>query len=163
VELAREGDGAATAPSAMPVWEPVPPGRLVNRGFAVADHLEAYDWTLLEDRPGFLRIDAHLPPHLCNPQGMLFGGYTGTYVDFVSLHAIRAGEDRTDPDLPRHFIVTINMRIDYFEPLVGPRFVMEAEVVNQRGKTSLVAMRMLQDDVTAVYALTTLRTTDTRL
>ncbi len=40
---------------------------------------------------------------------------------------------------------------------------MEAEVVNQRGRTSLVAMRMLQDDVTAVYALTTLRTTDTRL
>ena len=57
-------------------------------------------------------------------------------------------------------MATINMRIDYFEPIVGPRFVIDATVENRRGKTLLVATRMLQDDVLATYALTTMREMD---
>jgi acyl-coenzyme A thioesterase PaaI-like protein len=146
-----------------PHWLDVPAGRLVNRGHPAADHLEAYDWVVLHQAPGLLRIDAHLPAHLLNPQGQLFGGFTPTYVDLVSLHAARAGDDQANGGGPRYFMVTINMRVDYFEPIVGPRFVIEAEVAHRRGRTSLVTTRMIQHDVIATYALTTLRTTDVEL
>ncbi len=55
---------------------------------------------------------------------------------------------------------TINMRVDYYEPIVGPRFLIEAKVEHRRGKTSTVVVKMYQDDLLATYAYTTLRTTD---
>ena len=58
------------------------------------DFLEAYDWTVLEERVGFLRLDAGLPDHVKNPRGQLFGGFTPTYVDLVALNTVRAGPDR---------------------------------------------------------------------
>lgn len=141
-------------------WTDVPPGRLVNRGHPAGDHLEAYDWTVLDQEPGLLRIDAHLPPQVRNPQGQLFGGFTPTYIDLISLHVTRTTEDTSDPDTPRYWMATVNMRVDYFEPVVGPRFILEAEVEHQRGRTFLVASRMIQDGVLATYALTTLRRTE---
>lgn len=156
------GGGAAAAPDRH--WLDVPPGRLVNPGHPAADHLEAHLWTVLREEPRRLQIDAHLPAHLLNPQGQLFGGFTPTYVDLVSLHAARrADEVGRSPDEPRYFMATVNMRIDYLEPVFGPRFLIDVEVENQRGRSFLVVCRMIQDDVLATYALTTLRRTDIEL
>jgi len=143
-----------------PHWLEIEPGRLMNRGHPAGDLLEAYDWVVLDEEPGRLRIDAHIPARVLNPRGQLFGGFTPTYVDLVSLHCTRAGPDRTNPEVPRTWMATVNMRIDYFEPILGPRFTIEANVEHRRGKTWLVATRMYQDDLLAAYALTTLRTSD---
>lgn len=135
-----------------PWAEEVPEGRLVNRGHAAGDVLEAWEWRVLEREPGLLRIEAHLPSSLLNPRGQLFGGFTGTYVDFVSLYTLRG-----DPTSPRGFLSTINMRCDYFEPIVGPTFEIEGRVINSRGRNALVEARFFQDDVMAVFAISTMR------
>jgi len=49
------------------------------------------------------------------------------------------------------------MRVDYFEPIVGPRFLIESQIEKQRGRTRFVATRFIQDSELAVFALTTMR------
>src|SRR5579875_2827053 len=138
-------------------WVAPEPGRLVGRGHPAGDFLEAYSWDVLEDRPGFLRVSCHLPKHVLNPRGQLFGGFTPTYVDMISLFTARAGRQDRFATGPRNWLATTNMRIDYFEPILGPRFVIESQLEKQRGRTIFVTTRFLQDDVLAVFALTTMR------
>ncbi len=121
------------------------------------DLLEAYDWEVTEERAGFLRISAHLPAHVRNPRNQLFGGFTPTYVDLVSLFTVRAGPGRLDPKVARGWMATVNMRIDYFEPIRGPRFDIVGELEHVRGRTSLVSTKMYDDDTLAAHAITTLR------
>jgi acyl-coenzyme A thioesterase PaaI-like protein len=137
-------------------WTPPPPGRLIGRGHPAGDFLEAWAWDVTEERVGFLRIEAELPAQVRNPRGQLFGGFTPTYVDLVSLFTVRAGEDKSVPRAWR-WLATTNMRIDYFEPIVGPRFVMESTLEKQRGRTHFVSTRFFQGTELAVYALTTMR------
>ena len=59
------------------------------RGHPAGDFLEAYLWRVVERGPGWLKVDAHLPDHARNPRGQLFGGFTPTYVDLISLFAAR--------------------------------------------------------------------------
>lgn len=119
--------------------------------------LEAWKWKVLEESPGLLVIEAPLPESLKNPQGQLFGGFTPSYVDFVSLYTVHTGHPDRDPTSPRHWLTTINMRCDYFEPIVGPTFTVRGELVNQRGLTSLVSTQFFQDETMAAHAITTLR------
>ncbi len=152
-EESAEG-GALTRP-----WASAPPGRLIGRGHRAGDFLEAWDWRLLDERPGFLRIDAGLPDHVKNPRGQLFGGFTPTYVDLVALFTVRSSQGRLRDPSPRpgNWLATTNMRLDYFEPILGPRFVIESVLEKRRGRTNFVATRFFQDDELAVFALTTLR------
>lgn len=130
------------------------PGRLLGKGHSVGDFLEAHEWRLLERRPGYLRLDVHLPDHVRNARGVLFGGFTATYVDLVAVHTVRAGEPRG----ARRWLATVNLRVDYLEPVSGPRFEIESEVVNQRGRVSLVQTRF-RDAAgrLLVFAMTTIR------
>jgi acyl-coenzyme A thioesterase PaaI-like protein len=132
-------------------------GRLVGRGHPAGDFLEAYEWHVVDERDGYLSIDAHVPPHVRNPRGQLFGGFTPTYVDLVALFTVRAGPDRLDPGKPRGWRATTRMQVEYFEPIVGPRFVMESNLEKRRGRTSFVITRFLQDGELAVLATTTMR------
>jgi acyl-coenzyme A thioesterase PaaI-like protein len=141
---------------AIAAWSAPPPGRLLGRGHAAGDFLEAYEWDLLEEEEGYLRVEAELPPHVRNPRGQLFGGFTPTYVDLVALLTVRAGH-RADRSGPRSWLATTNMRVDYFDPIVGPRFTMESRLERRRGRTAFVSTRFLQDGELAVYALTTMR------
>ncbi|MBI1816220.1 MAG: PaaI family thioesterase [Deltaproteobacteria bacterium] len=139
-------------------WWTSDPSRLVGRGHPAGDFLEAYEWTVTERRKGFLRIAAHVPAHVKNPRGQLFGGFTPTYVDMVALMTVRAGEE---PGSPRHWLATTNMRIDYFEPVVGPRFVIESELIKARGRLRFVQTRFLDEAATLlVFAVTTMREVD---
>lgn len=38
----------------------------------------------------------------------------------------------------RRWLATLNMRVDYFRPVIGPRFEMEGRVVHMRGGTGMV-------------------------
>jgi acyl-coenzyme A thioesterase PaaI-like protein len=50
------------------------------------------------------------------------------------------------------------MQLDYFEPVVGPEFEIESQIVKRRGRTHFVETRFLEaGDVLAVLAMTTLR------
>ena len=137
-------------------WAQREPGRLIGRGHPAGDFLEAYDWDLLEESPGLLRVRAHLPAHVKNPRGQLFGGFTPTYVDLVALLTVRTTDPVRDGRL-RTWLATMNMRLDYFEPVTGPTFVVESELEKRRGRTSFVVTRFWQDDTLAAYALTTMR------
>ena len=54
-------------------------------------------------------------------------------------------------------MATTSMRLDYFEPVIGPSFVIDSTLEKKRGRTHFVVTRFLQDDELAVLAATTLR------
>jgi acyl-coenzyme A thioesterase PaaI-like protein len=134
------------------------PGQLVGRGHPAGDFLEAYLWRVVERGSGYLKVDAHLPNHARNPRGQLFGGFTPTYVDLVSLFAARTGETVESDSAPQ-WLATTNMRVDYFDPVTGPRFFLESRIVRERGRTVMIETRFVEpaDGKLLVFALTTLR------
>jgi acyl-coenzyme A thioesterase PaaI-like protein len=144
-------------PPVVCAWRARQPGQLIGRGHPAGDFLEAYEWQVLDEGAGFLRIRAHVPAHVRNPRGQLFGGFTPTYVDLLALFTVRAGESRLEQRF-RTWLATTNMRVDYFEPIVGPQFVMESRLIKKRGRTNFVETRFFDPaDTLAVFALTTLR------
>jgi acyl-coenzyme A thioesterase PaaI-like protein len=141
-------------------WMAPAPGKLLGKGHPAGDFLQAYDWTLLERGKGFLKVEAHVPDHVRNPRGQLFGGFTPTYVDLISLFASRTGESAAgDSETNRPWLATTNMRVDYFDPVMGPTFHLEARIVRERGRTVMIETRFLDpaDGKLLVFALTTLR------
>ena len=138
-------------------WMAPPPGKLLGRGHPAGDFLEAHEWKLLERKPGYLKVEAHLPDRVRNPRGQLFGGFTPTYVDLVALFTVRAGELRMEERL-RTWLATTNLRVDYFEPIVGPNFWIDSRLVKRRGRTNFVETRFFDpQDTLAAFALTTMR------
>ena len=142
-------------PMARP-WATPEPGRLVGRGHPAGDFLEAWAWDLLEEGDGYVRVSAHLPDHVRNPRGQLFGGFTPTYVDLIALFTVRSRAQRSEPRT-HQWLATTSMRVDYFEPVVGPTFVLDSRREKQRGRTHFVMTRFLQDGELAVLAATTMR------
>ena len=140
---------------ALRAWNTREPGRLIGRGHPAGDFLEAYNWDLLVDEPGHLRVSCPLPHNVRNPRGQLFGGFTPTYVDLIALMTVNAGQDRSKQ--PRHWLATINMRVDYLEPITGPTFVVDSTLEKLRGRTGFVLTRFYQDEELAAHALTTMR------
>ena len=144
-------------------WRSPPPGRLIGRGHPAGDFLEAYEWVLEEESPGALTVLATIPDHVRNPRGQLFGGFTGTYVDFMSLFTFWAGRE-DERVKTRSWLATLNMRVDYFRPVMGPRFEMEGRVVHLRGGTGMIETRFFEEGAgpegsPLVYAYTTLKAT----
>ena len=70
-------------------WTTTEPGRVIGRGHPAGDFLEAWAWDLLEEDEGHIRVLAHLPDHVRNPRGQVFGGFTPTYVDLIALLTVR--------------------------------------------------------------------------
>lgn len=138
-------------------WATDDPERLVGRGHPVGDLLDADAWRVLERSRERLRVRATLNDTVRNPRGELFGGFTPTYVDLVALFTVRAGEDRAELRF-RSWLATTNMRVDYFEPIVGPEFEIESQLLKRRGRTCFVETRFFDgEDQLAVFAVTTLR------
>jgi hypothetical protein len=104
-----------TSGSRLPVlaWRQRAPGQLIGKGHPAGDFLEAYEWQVLEEAAGLLRIRAHLPEHVRNPKGQLFGGFTPTFVDLVALFTVRAGQPGEEVSF-NSWLATTNMRVDCF-------------------------------------------------
>ncbi len=134
-----------TAERIIRQWHTDDPKRLVKRGHPAGDLLDAYKWEVLERGKGRLRVRAALPERLRNPRGTLFGGFTPTYVDFISLHTFHT--DR-DPDEPRRWLNTTHMSVEYFAPITGPTFEMVCEVVSKGGRTGHVQTKFIGEDGT---------------
>lgn len=124
-------------------------------GHNAGDLVESTQWEVLREEKGLVEVEAHLPAHLLNPRQQLFGGFTGIYVDMISLYTCR-----TLFDDPKEFqwSATVNMRIDYFAPVLGPRFRLRGELINDGKSTCLVATHFTDlEGNKLVYAITTLR------
>lgn len=137
-------------------WVTTEPGRLIGRGHPAGDFLEAWSWELLEEGDGFIRVSAHLPNQVKNPRGQLFGGFTPTYVDLIALFTVRSRAMRA-AHKNLGWLATTSMRVDYFNPILGPRFVIDSRREKQRGRTHFVLTRFFQDEELAVLAATTMR------
>lgn len=124
-------------------------------GHNAGDLVESSEWKILVEKRGLVEVEAHLPEHLLNPRNQLFGGFTGTYVDMISIFTYRTLFDNKNLF---KWSATVNMRIDYFAPVLGPTFKLRGELINDGRTTCLVATHFL--DVSGnklVYAITTLR------
>ena len=144
-------------PPFIRAWASRKPGQLLGRGHPAGDFLQAYEWKLVEESPGLLRVRAHVPAHVRKPRGQLFGGFTPTYVEHVALFTVRAGEQRVEERF-RTWLATTNMRVDYFEPILGPEFLIDSRLVKRRGRTNFVETRFYDpEDTLAAFALTTMR------
>ena len=137
------------------IWGDPAPGQVMGQGHPVGDFLEGHRWALRREGEGYLAIEVPLIDAVKNYRGHLFGGFAPTYVDLVALRTVSAGRSL---DRPHGWLVTINMRIDYFEPVAGPTFLVESEIKNRRGRTLLVETRFLDHaDRMLLFAITTLR------
>lgn len=128
--------------------------QLVGRGHTAGDLLRAYDWTIEHESKGKLEVLARLHEGLLNPQGQLFGGFTGTIIDFLSLLTIRA--PLCEPS-SLGWLATVNLRIDYLAPVWGPQFRIRSEVTHRRGRRFLTTTRFFDlEGEQLVHALTTM-------
>ena len=141
------------APAPNPPWRKPPPGRLIGPGHTAGDFLDAPEWRVLEERPDFLRLEIPMPPRVMNPRQQLFGGFAPTYIDLIALFTYRAG--RREVEGPWRWLTTVSMRVDYYEPVLGPTFVAESEVRNRRGRNLWVQTRFLDADGKALLDATT--------
>jgi acyl-coenzyme A thioesterase PaaI-like protein len=116
------------------IWRDPAPGRLMGPGHPAGDFLDGPDWRVLEEREGHLVVDVPLVDAAKNFRGQLFGGFAPTYIDLVALRTVSAGAR----ERPHGWLVTLNMRVEFIEPVEGPRFRIESRVVNKRGRSILV-------------------------
>jgi acyl-coenzyme A thioesterase PaaI-like protein len=135
------------------IWRNPEPGRLMGPGHPAGDFLNGPDWRVLEESPGRLLLDVPLVAAAMNFRNQLFGGFAPTYVDLVALRTVSAGaRDRT-----HGWLVTLNFHIEFFEPVEGPRFLIESVVGNRRGRTIFVETRFKSTEgKLLLFATTTL-------
>lgn len=131
------------------------PPLFMRPGHHAGDLVEARKWKILREEPGVVEADVHLPAHLLNPRNQLFGGFTGIYVDMISIYTVRTlFTDKQQFE----WAATVNMRIDYLAPVLGPRFILRGELISDGRSTALVASHFEDSSGNKlVYALTTLR------
>ena len=120
------------------IWRDAPPGRLMGPGHPAGDFLNGPDWRVVEESEGYLLVDVPLVPAAANFRGQLFGGFAPAYIDLIALRTISAGfrSERT-----HGWLVTLNLHVEYFEPVLGPRFGLESQIVNRRGRTIFVEIK----------------------
>ncbi len=125
----------------------------IDRAHNAARLLEAERWTLVEVRAGHVAVDCPLPSSVLNLGGSLFGGFTPTYVDYLAIWTcMTAMEGRWE------WLATVNMRIDYLEPIFPPGFRATSTLRNVRRRDYLVETRLEgSDGRLLVFAMTNLR------
>ena len=124
-------------------------------GHNAGDLVQSSEWNILREEPGLVEADVHLPAHLLNPRQQLFGGFTGIYVDMISLYTVRT---LFTEGAKFEWAATVNMRIDYLAPVRGPRFFLRGELISDGRTTCLVASHFEDSERNKlVYAITTLR------
>jgi len=116
------------------IWRNPNPGRLMGPGHPAGDFLDGPEWLVLEEGEGRLVVDVPLVDAAKNFKGHLFGGFAPTYIDLVALRTVSAGKR----EIPHGWLLTMNLHVEYFEPVEGPRFLMESRVVKRRGRTIFV-------------------------
>jgi len=107
-------------------------------GHPAGDLLDGPDWRIVEESEGRFVVDVPLVAKAKNYRGHLFGGFAAAYVDLVALRTVSAGRSL---DVPHGWLLTLGIRTDFFEPVEGPRFLIESDITSRRGKTIFVEVR----------------------
>jgi acyl-coenzyme A thioesterase PaaI-like protein len=119
------------------IWRNPEPGRLMGPGHPAGDFLGGPDWRVLEESAGRLVVDVPLVPAVRNFREQLFGGFAPAYIDLIALRTVSAGTG----ERAHGWLLTLNMHVQFFEPVEGPRFIIESTIVNRRGRTIFVETR----------------------
>jgi acyl-coenzyme A thioesterase PaaI-like protein len=127
----------------------------IRPGHNAAEFLQSSKWELLREDPGDVELRVHLPDCVFNPHGELYGGFTGTYVDMVAIYAVKTMFTKKDRLIRTP---TVNMRIDYLEPVKPPGFILKSKVLKNGRSTCLVNTEFYDfENNLKAYALTTVR------
>lgn len=119
------------------IWNNPQPGRLMGPGHPAGDFLDGPDWRVLEESDGRLVVDVPLVPAVKNFRQQLFGGFAPAYIDLIALRTVSAGTGQRS----HGWLLTLNLHVEFFEPVEGPRFLIESTIVNRRGRTIFVETR----------------------
>jgi acyl-coenzyme A thioesterase PaaI-like protein len=119
------------------IWNNPQPGRLMGPGHPAGDLLDGPDWRVLEESDGRLVVDVPLVSAVKNFRQQLFGGFAPAYIDLIALRTVSAGTGQRS----HGWVLTLNLHVEFFEPVEGPRFVIESTIVNRRGRTIFVETR----------------------
>ena len=127
------------------------PEEFICQGHPIGDLLEAHRWKVVAGRPGEPSIHAHLPAPLRNLKGQLFGRLTPTFLDLVGVLTVHAGEPKKEIGFP-FWLSTVNLRMDYFEPIASDEFRIQSRVIRRRPRICLVETSFLdpEDTVAAI-------------
>lgn len=106
-------------------------------GHPAGDLLDGPDWRVIEESTGRLVVDVPLVPAVKNFRSHLFGGFAPAYIDLIALRTVSAGTG----DRAHGWLITLNLNVEYFEPVEGPRFIIESSVVHRRGRTIFIETR----------------------
>jgi acyl-coenzyme A thioesterase PaaI-like protein len=120
------------------IWRDAAPGRLMGPGHPAGDFLNGPDWRIVAEEEGRLVVDVPLVPAAQNFRGQLFGGFAPAYIDLIALRTVSAG---FKAGRAHGWLVTLNLHVEYFEPVMGPRFAIETQIVNRRARTIFVDVR----------------------
>lgn len=135
------------------IWNNPKPGRLMGPGHPAGDFLEGPDWRVLEESEGRLVVDVPLVPAVKNFRQQLFGGFAPAYIDLIALRTVSAGTGERS----HGWLLTLNLHVEFFEPVEGPRFRIESTIVNRRGRTIFVETKFKNlEGKLLVFATTTL-------
>ena len=124
------------------IWRNPAPGRLMGPGHPAGDFLGGPDWRVLEESDGRLIVDVPLVAAVKNFREQLFGGFAPAYIDLIALRTVSAGTGERS----HGWLLTLNMHVEFFEPVEGPRFIIESTLVNRRGRTIFVETRFKNTD-----------------
>lgn len=125
------------------------PEEFICRGHPTGDVLEAWRWRVTQEEPGRLRIRAPLPDRLRNVKGQLFGGFTPVLLDLVGSFTVHSGEPKREIGFP-WWISTVNLRVDYFEPIASGEITIESRVIKRRARIAVVEVSFFDpEDVVA--------------
>jgi acyl-coenzyme A thioesterase PaaI-like protein len=108
-------------------------------GHPAGDLLNGPDWRIIEEAEGRFVVDVPLVAAAKNYRGHLFGGFAPAYIDLIALRTVSAGRSL---DVPHGWLLTLGIRVDFFEPVEGPRFLIESEITVRRGRTLFVEVRL---------------------
>jgi acyl-coenzyme A thioesterase PaaI-like protein len=120
------------------IWRDPEPGHLMGPGHPAGDFLEGPSWLVLDEAEGRLVVDVPLVAAARNFRGHLFGGFAPAYIDLIALRTVSAG---ASDERPHGWLLTLNLNVEYFEPIAGARFVIESHIVNRRGRTIFVEVK----------------------
>jgi len=110
----------------------------MGTGHPAGDLLNGPDWRIVEEAEGRFVVDVPLVAAAKNYRGHLFGGFAPAYIDLIALRTVSAGRSL---DVHHGWLLTLGIRVDFFEPVEGPRFLIESEITVRRGRTLFVEVR----------------------
>jgi uncharacterized protein (TIGR00369 family) len=130
-------------PRFVEVWHRTTAAEFI-RAIAAGDlpgtpHAEHVGMRVVACEPGRVELAWDPPSHLCNPAGMVHGGYASLVLDDAAGLAAASLGERFAP------ILTAELRIDYLRPIYPDRLVTAVGTVVHAGRSRTIADGQILD------------------